>query len=257
VRPLTRRRALLGSVGAALFTVLAAPRAAEADLWGADLGPLTTLVGQMITQIAQYATQIAQFASMISNMVAMVNSMKTALSALSSGDFNALLGFLQTAQMSYGQLTGGVQSMSYKMGAIDSDFQQLYPSSMSSMSYGQRDQVYANWNNELLGAAQIAARQQTILSTLEQQANKADDVVQQSQNASGEVAQMQAIVEMLRLMQTQLVTINQSLATSNRVLADIAASQASNHQLSRAKKQTSLAGYTSRGAPVNVPHRLP
>jgi conjugal transfer/entry exclusion protein len=255
MRLLTRRGLLAAVAGGVLVGLVPAP--AAADLWGADLGPLTTLVGQSVTQIAQFASMISQFASMLAQMIAMVNLMKTELSALKSGDLMALLSFVETAQMGYRELTGGVQSMAYTMGQIDGDFKRLYSKNTSSIPFQQRDQVYNQWNTEILAASLVAARQQTVLATLDAQAAQANTVLEHSQNASGEVAQLQAVVEMLRLMEGQLITINQSLASAGRVLADIAASDASNRQLSRGKKQSSLANYTSRGAPVNVPHRLP
>jgi conjugal transfer/entry exclusion protein len=190
-------------------------------------------------------------------LVIMVEYMKTELSAVSQGDLMALWAFIQTARMSYNQLTNNVRSMAYTIGAIDADFKRLFPSDTSGTTFAQHDQYYNSWNTEVLAASQIAARQQTVLSTLDEQANQADTVLRQSQNASGVVAQLQTVVEMLRLMEGQLLTINQSLATATRVLGDVASADASNRQLSRTKKQESLAGYTNRGAPVAVPHRLP
>lgn len=255
MRALTRRRTLAAAAGAALLGLL--PRAASADLFGADLLPLTTLVSQMVVQIAQFAQQISQFGMMVQNEVNMIHLMQTELGAISHGNLMALIAFIQTARMSYGQLTGYVQSMAYSIKAIDSDFKRLFPQNTAGTSFAQHDQYYNAWNTEILAASQVAARQQTVLSTLDQQATQADGVLLQSQNASGVVAQLQTVVQMLRLMQGQLITINQSLATSGRVLADLAAAEASDWQLSRMKKVNSLAGYTNRGAPVSVPHTLP
>jgi P-type conjugative transfer protein TrbJ len=253
VRFLTRRRVLATVAATTVLAIL--PERAEADY--VDLGALTTIIGQMITQLAQYATQITQFATMIANMVQMVNYMKQELGALKSGDFWGLIAFIETAKMSYNQLTNGVQSMAYTIGSIDNDFHRLFPSSTSGSTVADHTQYYQTWNTEVLAASQIAARQQTVLSTLDDQATQADKVLSQSENASGVVAQLQTVVEMLRLMQGQLITINQTLATASRVLADMAASQAANSALSQGKKQSSLANYTSRGAPVSVPHTLP
>jgi P-type conjugative transfer protein TrbJ len=253
MRALTRRRVLATVAATTVLAIL--PEPAEADY--VDLGALTTIIGQMITEVAQFATQIGQFATMITNMVQMVAYMKQELSALKSGDLLALVSFIETAKMSYNQLTNGVQSMAYTIGAIDTDFHRLFPSSTSGSTAAQHTQYYQTWNNEVLAASQIAARQQTVLSTLDDQATQADKVLSQSENASGVVAQLQTVVEMLRLMQGQLITINQTLATASRVLADMAATEAANSALSQSKKQSSLAGYTNRGAPVSVPHTLP
>ena len=255
MRALNRRRVL--AAGAAVTLAGLVPAPAQADLWGADLGPLTTIVGQMITQIAQFATQIGQFGTMISNMVNMIKLMNTELSALSHGNLMALWAFIQTARMAYGQLTNNIHSMAYTMNAIDADFKKLFPQDTSNIPVAQRAQYYNSWNTEVLSASQIAARQQTVLSTLDQQASQADTVLQNSQNASGVVAELQTVVQMLRLMEGQLLTINQSLATAGRVLADMAAAEASNRQMSETTKQNSLAGYTNAGPSVIVLHRLP
>ena len=58
MRVLTRRRDARRRRGRRASSRLV-PAPAAADLWGADLGPLTSLVGQSMTQIAQYAAQIA------------------------------------------------------------------------------------------------------------------------------------------------------------------------------------------------------
>lgn len=250
MRTLTRRRALTGTVGVLLLAGVGAPQTAEADLWGGDLG----LLAQILTQVL---AEVAQLASMISELVTMINLMKTELSALDSGSFWALLSFIQTAQMSYNALTGGVQSMAYGIGQVNADFHKLFPRDTTGTPFAQHDAYYNQWNQEVLAASEIAARQQTVLSTLDDHATQADRVLQQSQNASGEVAQLQTIVQMLRLMETELVTINQSLATTGRVLTDLAAAEASARQLSRTKKQSSLTNYRDRGTPVVVPHKLP
>ncbi|HXX66965.1 MAG TPA: hypothetical protein VEK07_07285 [Polyangiaceae bacterium] len=48
-----------------------------------------------------------------------------------------------------------------------------------------------------------------------------------------------------------------TLATTGRVLTDMAAASASSSQLSQTKKAASLAGYTDRGVAVSVLTRLP
>ncbi len=250
MRALTRRRALRGAFSLASLACLSAPSPARADLWGGDLGILSGILAEAIAEVAQLASMLSQF-------VAMVTLMKTELSALESGSFSSLLGFIQSAQASYSTLTSGIQSMAYGIGQINTDFQRLFPSNTSDIAFAQHDQYYNQWNQEVLAASQVAARQQTVLSTLDNHASQADKVLQQSSNASGEVAQLQTVVQMLRLMQTELITINQSLATTGRVLTDMAAAEGSERQLSRTKKQSSLANYTSRGAAVVVPHKLP
>lgn len=248
MRALTRRRLLAG--GAGLLLVTAAPAEARAGLLGGDLPLLTQLIGQSLAQMGQ-------FSSMISQLVMTVNLLKMELSAIGHGDLMAILAFVQTAQMSYRSLTSNIQSMAFSLVLVSQKFHKLFPSTHASPSPAQNDQHYNAWNSEVLSASEVASRQQTVLLTLDQHAAAANQVLALSQNAEGVVAQLQTVVQMLRLMQTELITINQTLATTSRVLTDMAAADASNRQLSRAKKGSSLAGYTNRGAPVAVPHRLP
>jgi P-type conjugative transfer protein TrbJ len=248
VRALTRR-GLIGG-GAALLLATAAPRGAEADLFGGDLGLLSQLITQSLAQIAQ-------FTSMISQLVMTVNLLKMQLQAISHGDLMAILSFVQTAQMSYRSLTSNIQSMAFSLGLVSQEFHRLFPSSHPAPSPAQNDAHYSQWNTEILAASEVASRQQAVLSDLDQHAAAANQVLESSKNAEGVVAQLQTVVQMLRLMQTELITVNQTLATTGRVLSDMAAADASNRQLSRAKKGSSLGGYTNRGAPVAVPHRLP
>jgi conjugal transfer/entry exclusion protein len=115
----------------------------------------------------------------------------------------------------------------------------------------------SQWNQEIRGASQIAARQQTTLSTLDDHANQTAAVLQQSQTATGVVAQLQLVAQLIGITNAQLILINQTLATTGRVLTDMAAAGASERQLSVAKKQDNLSHYTDKGPAVPVPTELP
>ena len=65
------------------------------------------------------------------------------------------------------------------------------------------------------------------------------------------------MAQLIGISNAQLILINQTLATTSRVLTDMAAQGASERQLSSAKKQDNLANYTDKGAPVAVPSQLP
>jgi hypothetical protein len=113
------------------------------------------------------------------------------------------------------------------------------------------------WNKEVVSAAQIAARQQTSLSTLDNQASQTQEVLQQSKAASGVVEQLQLIAQMIGITNSELTLLNQTLATTSRVLTDMAAQGASERQLSLGKGDDVRAGYTDKGKPVVVPKTLP
>jgi conjugal transfer/entry exclusion protein len=251
MRRLTRRRSLaVALLTGALGTCAPTTRTAEADLFGGDLPLLAGI-------LAEAVVQVSNLVSIVTQVVEEVNLMKTMVTGLDSGSFSALMGFIQAARTTYGTLTSGIRSMSYSLDRVDREYQALFPAPTQATTVAEHAQYYTQWNQEVLAASQVAAREQTVLETLEDRADKARDLVQQSKDASGELAQLQLVVQMLGILHTELLSIHQTLATTGRVLTDMAAASASSSQLSQTKKQSSLANYTSKGDAVNVPHRLP
>jgi hypothetical protein len=196
---------------------------------------------------------------MLTQIVNEVRLMTTMLKAVGSGSFPALVQFIGTARASYNTLTSGVRSMTYSLGRIDSEYQELFPSNVPApgTTVAQHTQALQAWHQEILGAAQIASRQQTDLAILDGHAQQTQSILQQSQAQSGIVGQLELVVQMIGITNAQLALINQTLSTTGRVLTDVAAAGASEQQLSLAKKTDNRAGYTDKGSPVVVPTSLP
>jgi len=253
MKTLTRRRILSGALACgALATdfTLAAP--ARADFFGGDLPLLASILAESISEVANLG-------SMLSQIISEVQMMTTMLKAVSSGSFPALFAFINTARSSYNTLTSGVRSMTYTLARIDSDYEKLFPASQPApgTTVASHRQQYQAWHQEVIGAAQIAARQQTDLATLDKHASQTQAILQQSQAESGIVGQLQLIAQMIGITNAQLILVNQTLSTTGRVLTDMAAGSASEGQLSLAKKDDSRAGYTDKGTAVVVPKSLP
>jgi P-type conjugative transfer protein TrbJ len=253
MRALARRRLLSGAIGcgalAALGT-LAPP--AQADLFGGDITILIGILTQAISQASSLTNMVLQIANEIRMMTTMLHQ-------VASGSFPALISFIQNAQSTYNTLTSGVQSMTYRMARIDAEYQKLFPSGAPppSTTVAQHRSQYLAWNEEVVGAAQIASRQQTTLSTLDSQASQTQKVLQDSKDASGIVEELQLVAQLIGITNSELTLLNQTFATTSRVLTDMAASSASERQLSIGKSDDVRAGYTERGKAVTVPHALP
>ena len=74
--------------------------------------------------------------------------------------------------------------MSYQLARIDSEYNSLFPAGAAAdaaPSVAQHRAQYQAWNQEVVGASQVAARQQTALSTLDSQATQTQAVLKQSQ----------------------------------------------------------------------------
>jgi hypothetical protein len=253
VSALTRRKLFTGALAtAALADLLARSAPVEAQLIGLDEGELGAILTQAIATASGVASLVIQTANQVRLMV-------TLLGQVSSGSFPALIAFIGAARSTYSSLTWGIRSMSYQLARIDSEFSSLFPGGTPprGTTVAQHRTQVQSWNQEVVGASQVAARQQTALSTLDDNAKQTQSVLQQSQTASGEIAQLQLIAQMIGITNSELIVLNQTLATTGRVLTDLAAQGASERQLSVGKSDDARSGYTDKGSPVTVPSTLP
>jgi len=250
---LTRRKILSGALACSVFAELATHTApAEADIFGGDVGVLLAILTQSISQALSLINLVTQ-------TTYQVQMMTTLLRQAASGSFPALISLINTARYTYNNLTWGVRSMSYQLARIDSEYNSLFPAGPppTHTAVAQHRMQYQAWNQEVVGASQVAARQQTSLSTLDNQATQTQAVLKQSQAASGEVEQLQLIAQMIGITNSELLVLSQTLATTGRVLTDMAAQSASEKQLSLGKGDDARSGYTDKGLPNAVPSTLP
>jgi hypothetical protein len=253
MKALPRRKLLSGALAFGVFAELATRTVpAEADLFGGDVAVLLAILTQSISTASSLVNLVLQTANQ-------VRMMTTLLEQASKGSFPALIAFINTARFTYNSLTWGIRSMSYQLARIDSEYNALFPAGPppSHTAVAQHRMQYQAWNQEVVGASQVAARQQTSLSTLDTQATQTQAVLKQSQVASGEVAQLQLIAQMIGITNSELLVLNQTLATTGRVLTDMAAQSASEKQLSLGKSDDARSGYTDKGLPNAVPSTLP
>jgi hypothetical protein len=250
---LTRRGILSGALAAAAFaelTTRATP--AAGDLFGADVSVLLAILTQSISQAASLTNLVLQTANQ-------VRMMTTLLRQAAHGSFPALIALINTARYTFNSLTWGVRSMSYQMARIDAEYNALFPSGPppTGTPVAQHMAQYQAWNEEVVGASQVAARQQTSLSNLDSQAAQTQQVLAQAQAGQGVVEELQLIAQMIGITNSELIVLNQTLSTTGRVLTDLAAQSASEKQLSLGKADDARAGYTDKGISVPVPSTLP
>jgi P-type conjugative transfer protein TrbJ len=253
VSALTRRRILSGALAAAAFAELSAPEApAQADIFGGDVAVLLAILTQSIAQVVSLFNLVTQ-------TTYQVKMMTTMLQKVASGSFPALISLINTARYTYNSLTWSVKSMSYQMAHIDAEFGALYPSGPppTGTPVAAHRAQYDAWNEEVVGASQVASRQQTNLSNLDAQAAQTQSILSQAQAGSGVVQELQLVAQLIGITNSELIVLNQTLATTGRVLTDLSAQAASEKQLSLGKSDDARAGYTDKGTPNVVPSTMP
>jgi hypothetical protein len=225
--PIPRRRILSGALAVAVFAELTSREApAQADIFGGDVAVLLAILTQSISQAISLTNLVLQTANQ-------VRMMTTLLHQVASGSFPALIALINTARYTFNSLTWGVRAMSFQMAHIDAEYNALFPSGPppTGTPVAQHMAQYTAWNQEVLGASQVAG--------------------------SGVVEELQLIAQMISITNSELLVLNQTLSTTGRVLTDLAAQSASEKQLSLGKSGDARAGYTDKGVPVPVPSTLP
>jgi len=254
MRTLRRRQLLSGALASFALAAVTVSTPARADLFGGDLGLLAAILGQTISMVGQMATMITQITYQV-NMLEMMTK------NLNHASFASIVSFINTARYSFNSLTWGIRSMSYRLSQIDGEFKKLFPGDPplpGTTTVAERRQTAAAWHQEVTAAAQVASRQQTSIENLEQNATQTQNLLNQSEAAGGQVAsQLQLIAQLIGITNSELLVLNQTFATTGRVLTDMAAAESSERQMSLGKKDDARAGYTDKGMPVPVPHTLP
>ena len=148
--------------------------------------------------------------------------------------------------------------MSYQLARIDSEYNSLFPAGAppSGAAVLQHRAEYQAWTRRSWARrrSRDASRRRSRPSMTRPRRRSRSSAVQ---GRSGEVAQLQLIVQMIGITNSELLIRNQTLATTRGVLTDMSAANASERQLSLGKSDDVRQGYTDKGAPVIVPTTLP
>jgi type IV secretion system protein TrbJ len=240
------------AVIAAIVGACGLARPARADLFGGDVAVLTGILAEAINQDIQLKTQI-------DNLQRQVEFARQNVKQLDPTSFNSLTSFYNQSKLSYAQLKNDLQQIDYTMQGVNANFHKVFPQGkdFKNARYSDYDPLYAGWQNEIGASAYTAMRAQTTLSTLEANSQAAQQILQNSRASNGQLQQMQAVVQMLAVMQGQLNTLVQTLSTGNRVVASMAAGSANEKQAVRERKRRRTEGYTNAGKPATRLNRLP
>jgi P-type conjugative transfer protein TrbJ len=238
----------------ALASAVATPTPARADLFGGDVAVLTGILTETIQQGIHLHEQLNRIREHVENS-------KQTLKRLSDvSSFHDALSFYNTTRFNYESLVSDVNAISYSAQRVKGDFDRLFPKDQSTWQGVPSSQFkgrYAAWNEELTSSALIASRAQTQMMNVQQMNERAARALSISQAEGGEVRQLQAMNQMLAVMQNQLNSLVQLLSTGSRVTSDLAATTAGKDMMLQEGKRRRRDGYTNPGPPPRRLKRLP
>jgi conjugal transfer/entry exclusion protein len=244
----TLRALLTGAVVAAALGV-----APTAD---AQISTDAALIAQLIVQEQQAVANLQQILQTLKGQTQLVSQI---LAGEPLQEVGLAIGLLQSTYQSYENILGSLKSLGYTLQSVNFSFNAMFPNTYTYQGTPQTGYpaIESGWQDEILTSSQIAARSQASISDTQQLTDMASQIVQYSGSAQGEVGQLQLIVQMLGVVQSDMTMLVQNLTTTGRALVEVGASSASERQLSVERRRRNRLNYTSRGAPVSVPSRMP
>jgi|GEM_PF-5736678 len=236
-----------------LSTLSAVERAAQGQWAVVDAGNIT----QSITIATNTYNTVQNTLTQIERLKDQINNQLQTLKSIDPTTFSGLKALLQDGKITYDMLRQDVDSIGYKVSDVNRNFTKLFPKKQSdwkNVRYSDFDGYRDNWRGEITSATLAASRAQSSVSSLDKNNQKIIDLLDASNSSTtGEVRQLQLINQQLALIHTGIMSLVQNLATTGRVLTDMAAAATGEKMANREAALRRTQNYTDRG---QTPQRL-
>jgi len=223
-----------------------------------DIASLTQALQSAINQ----GTQIANQASQISNQIQSIQNQIRSLETLDKTNFDILNTNFSQQFSQISSVLSAANYVGFDLANVRSQFEALFPSGTDweTIDSSQYQDFYRQWNNTLSDSAKVAMEAQATIRQIQQRNTDAQNILSSVSEADGEVRQLQANNQMLSVMSQQIGDLNQTMATSGRISATLAAKSAAEYEAKRKAKISLMNNYPARGeriAPPPVISKLP
>lgn len=167
--------------------------------------------------------------------------------------------------LGYRRLTADISAVDYRIDTITRQFETVFPSKEAATHVAPSDVegLREGWNREIHQSGLAAARAQAALSTVERNTASAQAILERSKASTGgandegsRLAKLQAVVQMLGVLNSDLANLATVIATTERVNASVAAAAASDEDLEAAKAERMMRDYTKTETIPDVDQRL-
>ena len=214
---------------------------------------------QAVQDAINQGTQIANQATQIQNQIQLIQNQVRSLQTLGSDNFNQLDNNFNQQLFELQSVLSAAQKLGFSLNGVQSQFDALFPagSDWESIDAAQFKDFYKDWNESISEAAKVAIQAQSNIDQIQRHNATAQSILSSVQGADGKVRQLQANNQLLSVMSQQMSGLNQSMATSGRVAATMAAKSAAQEESERMASERARLNYTNMGAPVAVPSSLP
>jgi P-type conjugative transfer protein TrbJ len=215
--------------------------------------------GQSLATAMHTANQVKQLADQLNNMHEQLRYTMQSLKTLDPSSLASLTSLYNQSVATYSAFQSDAASIGFGVSAVNGNYRRLFarPETIRTAKAADYDSMYGAWQIELQGSTESAMRAQANADLLQKNMMASQRILAASRTADGEVRQLQAIVQMLGVIQAQLTTLTQTISTAARVNTTAAAAAATEKMIAREESRRSLAQYRNVGRPVPVFKKLP
>jgi type IV secretion system protein TrbJ len=146
------------------------------------------------------------------------------------------------------RLTSDVDAIGYRMETVTRQFKRMFPDKEAVQDIQPREMntLQEGWDQEIHMASLTAARSQTTLSTIDTNTRSAKDVLERSSNQKSAVAQLQAMVKMIEIINSDLANLATTISASERVNSTLAVTEVSSREVAAERRRRLLKAYDTR-----------
>lgn len=161
---------------------------------------------------------------------------------------------VEDVMLSVRSLTSDVNAIGYRIDTVTRQYKALFPDEAAVRNTEPREmaELTQGWERELHLSSLAAQRSQTTLSRVDSNTRAARDVLASSAGQSSAVAQLQALVQMIEIINRDLVELSTTLNATERVNSSLAATEVSSREVIAERERRLLEAYDSRLAPEGI-----
>jgi len=188
------------------------------------------------TRAVEMAKQLQEALNLYNQLVAGIGVLRDAAQRLTD-----LPESPQEVLSQYRSLTSDVNMIGYRIATVTRQYRQIFPDEQAVRNTPSADmaRLGETWDRELYMSSLAAERSQATLSSIEGNTRTTTQLLERSNGSSSAVAQLQALVHMIELINSDLEQLSLTLAATERVNSSLAATGASSRDAT-AERQNRL-----------------
>lgn len=146
------------------------------------------------------------------------------------------------------RLTSDVDSIGFRVETVTRQYKRLFPdeAAVHDTSPKEINELQESWDQEIHVASLTAARSQTTLASIDTNTRSAKDVLQRSSDQKSAVAQLQAMVKMIEIINSDLANLSATISATERVNSSLAVSEVSSRFAAEERRRRLLEAYDAR-----------